>query len=348
MPDSELVDLGGRGRRGRGQPRSRPRAARADPGRRRPSRRSPSWPIRREARRGDGRAAAATSFDGSARSPTRRSSCSARWTSASCSTRPASCSRSASGSGTARWIPSYYDLLASEARLTSFLAIAKGDVAPEHWFRLGRALTPVGRGSALISWSGSMFEYLMPALVMRAPARSLLDHTYRLVVARQMRYAAELGVPWGISESAFNARDLEQTYQYSSFGVPGLGLEARAERGPRHRAVCDRPGGDDRPEAAVTELRPACGRRSGADAYGFREALDYTPAATPGGRVGRGRQSYMAHHQGMALVALGNVLNGQRDGGALPRRSDRRGDRAAAAGARCRGTSWSRGRVPKR
>jgi cyclic beta-1,2-glucan synthetase len=121
--------------------------------------------------------------------------------------------------------PSYYDLLASEARLASFLAIAKGDVAPDHWFRLGRALTPVGRGSALISWSGSMFEYLMPALVMRAPARSLLDHTYRLVVARQISYAAERGVPWGISESAFNARDLEQTYQYSSFGVPGLGLK---------------------------------------------------------------------------------------------------------------------------
>ncbi|MGZ6270156.1 MAG: glycosyl transferase, partial [Candidatus Limnocylindrales bacterium] len=94
--------------------------------------------------------------------------------------------------------PSYYDLLASEARLASFLAIAKGDVAPDHWFRLGRALTPVGRGSALISWSGSMFEYLMPALVMRAPAQSLLDHTYRLVVARQISYAAELGVPWGI------------------------------------------------------------------------------------------------------------------------------------------------------
>jgi cyclic beta-1,2-glucan synthetase len=100
---------------------------------------------------------------------------------------------------------SYYDLLASEARLASFLAIAKGDVAPDHWFRLGRALTPVGRGSALISWSGSMFEYLMPALVMRAPALSLLDQTHRLVVARQMSYAAQLGVPWGISESALRA-----------------------------------------------------------------------------------------------------------------------------------------------
>ncbi|MDI1290036.1 MAG: glycosyl transferase, partial [bacterium] len=117
--------------------------------------------------------------------------------------------------------PSYYDLLASEARLTSFLAIAKGDVEPEHWFRLGRALTPVGSGSALISWSGSMFEYLMPALVMRSPTHSLLDQTNRLVVARQINYGAEIGVPWGISESGFNARDLASTYQYSGFGVPG-------------------------------------------------------------------------------------------------------------------------------
>ena len=121
--------------------------------------------------------------------------------------------------------PSYYDLLASEARLASFLAIAKGDVPPDHWFRLGRSLTPVGRGSALISWSGSMFEYLMPALVMRSPANSLLDQTNRLIVARQIKYAASLGIPWGISESGFNARDIEQTYQYSSFGVPGLGLK---------------------------------------------------------------------------------------------------------------------------
>ena len=118
-----------------------------------------------------------------------------------------------------------YDLLASEARLTSFIAIAKGDVPSSHWFHLGRSLTPVGRGSALISWSGSMFEYLMPALVMRSPADSLLSQTYVQVVLRQIEYGAERGVPWGISESAFNARDIDFTYQYSSFGVPGLGLK---------------------------------------------------------------------------------------------------------------------------
>src|SRR6266404_5021186 len=121
--------------------------------------------------------------------------------------------------------PSCYDLLASEARLASFVAIAKGEIPARHWFRLGREVTPVGRGAALVSWSGSMFEYLMPSLVMRAPAGSLLEQTSRLIVERQIGYGAELGIPWGISESAYNARDLELTYQYSNFGVPGLGLK---------------------------------------------------------------------------------------------------------------------------
>src|ERR1035441_8349712 len=121
--------------------------------------------------------------------------------------------------------PSCYDLLASEARLASFIAIAKGDVPSSHWFRLGRALTPVGRGSALISWSGSMFEYLMPALMMISPTGSLLNQTYELIVRRQIDYGKERGVPWGISESAYNARNLDLTYQYTAFGVPGLGLK---------------------------------------------------------------------------------------------------------------------------
>ena len=121
--------------------------------------------------------------------------------------------------------PNCYDLLASEARLASFIAIAKGDVPARHWFRLGRAVTPIAHGAALISWSGSMFEYLMPSLVMRAPAGSLLEQTSRLIVRRQIDYATTRGLPWGISESAYNARDLEFTYQYSNFGVPGLGLK---------------------------------------------------------------------------------------------------------------------------
>jgi cyclic beta-1,2-glucan synthetase len=204
--------------------------------------------------------------------------------------------------------PSYYDLLASEARLASFLAIAKGDVSADHWFRLGRAMTPVGRGSALISWSGSMFEYLMPALVMRAPALSLLDHTYELVVARQISYAGELGVPWGMSESAFNARDLEQTYQYSGFGVPGLGLKRGLSQDVVVAPYATALGAMIQPEAAVRNFARL--RRAGASGrYGFREALDYTARRLPEGATVAIVKSYMAHHQGMALVALGNVIN---------------------------------------
>ena len=205
--------------------------------------------------------------------------------------------------------PSCYDLLASEARLASFLAIAKGDVAPDHWFRLGRALTPVGRGSALISWSGSMFEYLMPALVMRAPALSLLDHTYRLVVARQMSYGAELGVPWGMSESAYNARDLELTYQYSSFGVPGLGLKRGLSEDVVVAPYATALAAMIEPEAAVRNFARLA-KAGAAGRYGFREALDYTARRLPEGATVAIVKSYMAHHQGMALVALGNVLNG--------------------------------------
>ena len=206
--------------------------------------------------------------------------------------------------------PSFYDLLASEARLTSFVAIAKGDIGADHWFRLGRALTPVGRGSALISWSGSMFEYLMPALVMRAPAHSLLDHTYRIVVARQIRYATDLGLPWGISESGFNARDLAQNYQYSGFGVPGLGLKRGlsedrviAPYATALAAMID-------PKSAVRNFA-RLGAAGAAGLYGFREALDFTERRLPDGATVAVVNSYMAHHQGMALVAIGNVINGR-------------------------------------
>jgi cyclic beta-1,2-glucan synthetase len=202
-----------------------------------------------------------------------------------------------------------YDLLASEARLASFVAIAKGDVPVLHWFRLGRGLTPVDRGSALISWSGSMFEYLMPSLVMRAPAASLVEQTNRLVVRRQIKYGAQLGVPWGVSESAFNARDLELTYQYSNFGVPGLGLK----RGLRENAViapyATALAAMVDPEAAArnfSQLRAA----GGLGRFGWYEALDYTPSRVPAGETVAIVRAYMAHHQGMTLVAIADALHG--------------------------------------
>ncbi len=203
--------------------------------------------------------------------------------------------------------PSCYDLLASEARLASFLAIAKGDVASRHWFRLGRAVTPIGRGAALVSWSGSMFEYLMPSLVMRAPAGSLLEQTSRLVVRRQMAHGAALGVPWGISESAYNVRDLAFTYQYSSFGVPGLGLKRglgeNAVVAPYATALAAMvdPGAAARNFARLAAMG-ARGR------YGFYEALDYTRTRLPEGKDVAIVRAFMAHHQGMTIVAIANGL----------------------------------------
>jgi len=177
---------------------------------------------------------------------------------------------------------SCYDLLASEARLASFFAIAKNDVPTRHWFRLGRPVTAIGHGAALISWSGSMFEYLMPSLVMRAPAGSLLERTNRLVVRRQIAHGAALNTPWGISESAYNARDLELTYQYSNFGVPGLGLKRGLSENVVIAPYATGLAAMIDPQAATRNFArlAAAGARG---RYGFYEALDYTPSRLPEG-----------------------------------------------------------------
>lgn len=204
--------------------------------------------------------------------------------------------------------PACYDLLASEARLASFVAIAKGDIPARNWFLLGRSLTPVDSGSALISWSGSMFEYLMPSLVMRAPAESLLGQTNRLVVRRQITYGGELGVPWGVSESAYNVRDLEFTYQYSNFGVPGLGLKRGLSEDAVIAPYATALAAMVDPKAA-TENYGHLAEAGGCGKFGFYEALDYTPARLPEGQSVAIVRTYMAHHQGMTLVAIDNALH---------------------------------------
>jgi cyclic beta-1,2-glucan synthetase len=203
--------------------------------------------------------------------------------------------------------PNCYDLLASEARLLSFIAIARGDAPTRHWFRLGRTLTPVAHGSALISWSGSMFEYLMPSLVMRVPTGSLIYQSNRFAVRRQIDYGTERGVPWGISESAYNTRDLDLTYQYLSFGVPDLGLKRGlgentviAPYATALAAMVD-------PRAALRNFA-GIAAAGGSGRYGWYEALDYTPARLPVGEKVAVVRAYMAHHQGMSLVAIANVL----------------------------------------
>jgi cyclic beta-1,2-glucan synthetase len=203
--------------------------------------------------------------------------------------------------------PNCYDLLASEARLASFVAIAKGDIPARHWFRLGRSLTAAGDGAVLISWSGSMFEYLMPSLVMRAPAGSLLEQTNRLAVHRQISYAAERGIPWGISESQYNARDLDLTYQYSTFGIPDLaykrGLAEDAVIAPYATGL----GAMVAPKAAVANFAKIA-TVGGRGSYGWYEALDYTPSRLPKDQKTAVVRAYMAHHQGMILVALADAL----------------------------------------
>ncbi|WP_394752220.1 GH36-type glycosyl hydrolase domain-containing protein [Crenothrix sp.] len=204
--------------------------------------------------------------------------------------------------------PSYYDLLASEARLSSFIAIAKRDVPGKHWFHLGRRVTRVGDGMVLLSWSGSMFEYLMPSLVMFTPRYSLLDQTCRLAVNRQIEYGVERGVPWGVSEAAFNGRDLYFTYQYSAFGVPGLGIKRglgdELVISPYATALAAM----YLPHAAVKNFERL--EHEGAlGPFGFYEALDFTPVRLAENQRVAIVRCYMAHHQGMSLVAISNVVH---------------------------------------
>jgi cellobiose phosphorylase len=203
--------------------------------------------------------------------------------------------------------PSFYDLLASEARLASFILVAQGHLHQDHWFALGRQLTTHGSDMALLSWSGSMFEYLMPLLLMPTYEHTLLDETYRAVVNRQIEYAHHRAVPWGISESSCNLTDSQATYQYSAFGVPGLGLQ----RGLADDLVIA-------PYATALALmvfpEEACENleRLVADgyagAYGLIEAIDFTPSRIPRDTRGVPIHSYMAHHQGMSLLSLDSVL----------------------------------------
>jgi cyclic beta-1,2-glucan synthetase len=200
---------------------------------------------------------------------------------------------------------SSYDLLASEARLASFVAIAKNDVPFEHWFRLGRSLTSAGGDTVLVSWSGSMFEYMMPVLVMHAYPSTVLQHTYSTALETQIGYGAERGVPWGFSESAHNARDRHFTYQYKAFGVPALGLKRGLARDLVVAPYASALAAMVDPERSIANLKLLEGKGA-LGTYGFHDALDYT-RVDPNERYTVVR-NYMAHHVGMSVVALANVL----------------------------------------
>ncbi len=202
---------------------------------------------------------------------------------------------------------SCYDLLASEARLASFVAIAKGDLGSRHWFRLSRTLLPIEGTAALISWSGSMFEYLMPDLVTLTPRDSLLGSTARVAVGEQIRFGKKNGTPWGVSESAYNARDLEFTYQYSSFGIPELGLKRGLGENLVIAPYATALASLVLPNSAASNYA-RLERLGGCGAYGYYEAIDFTPSRVAHSERCEVIKAYMAHHQGMTIVALANTV----------------------------------------
>lgn len=203
---------------------------------------------------------------------------------------------------------SYYDLLASEARQASLISIARGEVKKEHWFMLNRTLTEVNGYKGLISWTGTMFEYLMPLLIMKDYPDTLLHETYDFVIRCQKDYGSRRKVPWGVSESGYYNFDFRLSYQYKAFGIPSLGLK----RGLINDTVIA-------PYATVLALMVnpkeayknlTVLKREGLDSpYGFYEAIDYTPERLKRGKKSSIVRSFMAHHQGMSFMALNNVIN---------------------------------------
>ncbi len=205
---------------------------------------------------------------------------------------------------------SYYDLLASEARLCTFVAIAQGQLPQESWFSLGRLLITAGGEPTLLSWSGSMFEYLMPLLVMPTYDGTLLDQTYKAAVQRQIEYGQQRRVPWGMSESGYNTVDVHRNYQYRAFGVPGLGLKRGLAEDLVVAPYASMLALMVAPEAACVNLQ-----RLAADGiegrFGLYEAVDYTASRVPRGQSNAVVKSFMAHHVGMSLLSLAYVILGR-------------------------------------
>lgn len=204
--------------------------------------------------------------------------------------------------------PSYYDLLASEARQASLIAIAKKDVPAKHWYSLSRTLTTLNKYKGLISWSGTMFEYLMPNINIPKYPGSLISESSEFAIMSQQEYSKKLNMPWGISEAAFNLKDLNNNYQYKAFGVPWLGLK----RGLADEMVTSSYGTilaiNDAPIETVENLKKL--EKEGMfNKYGFYESIDYTLSRLRKGERAAVIKTYMAHHQGLILLSLDNLFN---------------------------------------
>ena len=203
---------------------------------------------------------------------------------------------------------SYYDFLASEARQASLIAIAKKDIPVKHWNNLSRTLTSLNKFKGLVSWSGTAFEYLMPNLNLQRYKGSLLDEASQFAIMSQMEYVKKLGLPWGISESAFNLKDLNNNYQYKAFGIPWLGFKRGLENdfviSPYSTFLSLEYAG----KLAINNLRwleedGLLGK------YGFYESVDYTKSRLKKGEEKAVVKTYMAHHQGLIILSINNFLN---------------------------------------
>ncbi|MGA2641219.1 MAG: glucoamylase family protein, partial [Spirochaetia bacterium] len=203
----------------------------------------------------------------------------------------------------------YYDLLASEARVGSFVAIARGEIPLEHWFSMSRPYAAIGRRRVLLSWAGTMFEYLMPLLLLRSYGSSLLDKAARDAVAIQIAYGRKLRVPWGISESAFTDLDINKTYQYKAFGVPELGLKRGQGEDLVVAPYASLLAVSIDPRQTVRNLKRLASLGLLKE-YGFHEAMDFSRQASREGTRGEIVRAYMAHHQGMGFLSLNNFLHG--------------------------------------
>lgn len=203
---------------------------------------------------------------------------------------------------------SYYDLLASECRTTSYIAVVKREVPVSHWFKLGRSLASIDGFKGLVSWTGTMFEYFMPTLTMKSYRNTLLDETYKTVLKAQIKYGKARNVPWGTSESGFYTFDLMLNYQYKAFGVPHLGLKRGLINDMVVSPYSTILGLPFSPRECISNMKALIS--SGLEGeYGFYEAVDYTPSRLINNSKLGIVESFMTHHQGMNLIALNNYLN---------------------------------------
>ena len=203
---------------------------------------------------------------------------------------------------------SYYDLLASEARQTSLVAIAKKDVPAKHWYSLSRTLTTMNHYKGLLSWSGTAFEYLMPNINIHNYEGSLLDESCKFMLMSQKEYAKRIGIPWGFSETAFNIRDFQHNYQYKAIGIPWLGLKRGLENDYVVASYASALALMEEPKSALQNLKRLA-QENMYQKYGFYESIDYTPSRLRRGEKSEVIKTYMAHHQALILLSINNLFH---------------------------------------